>query len=254
MSNPHHHITRHGADELRELEAGRLSIGGGWQATEKLRRNSGSSFKLMCDFAQRDGAGAYTVLFSVQSDVNQIPPVVYADVTWFVQGAAHRTVSVQNGTSIQGVAEAVEVTVRDFKRQPTAASFEEYSATILVAKGNRGQFKQPPYFVPAFLDGTVYDLGFVIVPPAGSFGFAVPRDAGIISMFTTASWNDNSDNTPIGNTDLIVQQFGTSAFKQYSANNSDWVPVIPGLESVNFINNGTPVAGAVFSIAFGIDG
>lgn len=250
----HHRVTRHGADELRELEAGRLSVGGGWQATEKLRRNSGNSFKLMCDFAQKEGAGAYTVLFSIQSQEDQIPPVVYADVTWFVQGSAKRTISIQNGTTIQGVAEAVEVVVRDFKRQPTAPEFEEYTATILVAKGNRGVFKQPPYLVPAFLDGTVYDLGFVIVPPTSSFGFAVPRDAGIISMLTTAHWNDNTDTTAIDDTSFIVQQFGISSFKQYPANHMDWIPVIPGLESVNFINNGAPATGAVFSIAFGVDG
>ena len=236
-------------------EAGHLSKGGGWHSTEKFNEGSGKEKQVLaCDFSSREGAGPYTVMFSIPGLVpGAARPNIQADILWKVQGTIKRTVSVQNGTSVQGVAEAVSIVVRDVPMGPPSG--RTYSVTTLVAKGARGMFNNPPYLSPTLFEGATPRAGSIIVAPGANYSFNVPSDAGITSMFTTAGWNDSGIATPVGNSDLVVQQFGSNALKQYDARLNEWVPVIPNLQSVSFFNNNLAVvAGAVFSIAFGIDG
>jgi hypothetical protein len=243
------------------------SPGGGWQQTQKMKKGGGrSAFTVAADFTKPGinartklpvdppGAGAYTVQFGVSGfQAGAGRPYILADIVWMVGAGIKRTVSVQNGTSLTGVAEAVNVTVRD--ATPGAASAQTYSVTVLISKGNRGVFKQPPYLIPLIGTAPSQTIGHVFVPPSSSVTVDVPDDGGIISLNTNVAWNDSAIVAPILPGEAIVMQFGASALKKYDPRDQDWVPVVPNLESITLFNNnaGQP-AGLMYSIAYGIDG
>jgi hypothetical protein len=221
--------------------SGRLTIGG---------RNKG--IKLQKEFPRSE---VYTVAFSVQGFVEGAGnPNIVADINWKVAGNnVLRRISVMNGTAISGVAEAVEVRVRDESLSLTGRS---YVVNIMVAKGSRGENMQPPIYIPILTRSTGAEaVGNIIVAPNDVELVSVPVDIGIISVHTVATWNDASDPTPINNSDLVLRQFSSTGLKQYNAQNSGWVPIVSNIQSLNFFNNtAAPAAGAVFAIAYGIEG
>lgn len=224
----------------------------GWSKSGKLvQGNPNSRLTMQKTFPEPE---VYTVEFGVDGlQVGAAFPNTIADITWKVAGnQVRRRVTVMTGMGISAPAEAVDIRVSD----ASLGVGPNYTVTINVSKGPRGANVQPPIFVPVIesaASGTL--LGSIIVPPSSVDSFTVPTNIGIISMYTTAGWNDASDPTAIGNSDLVVQQFATAAFRQYFANNEMWVPILPNMMSVRFWNNvAAPAAGAVFGLTFGIEG
>lgn len=225
----------------------------GWSASGRLQiGNHAKGIKLQKKFPEPE---VYTVNFAVQGFIQGAGnPNIVADVTWKVAGNdVLRRLSVMNGTAISGVAEAVEVRIRD---QSLSLSGRQYVVSVMVAKGSRGENMQPPIFIPTLESSTGAEaIGNIIVAPNDVELVSVPVDIGIISVHCVAGWNDASDPTPINNSDLILRQFSSTGLKQYNAQNTGWVPIVSNIQSLNFFNNvAAPAAGAVFAVAYGIEG
>lgn len=223
----------------------------GWSNSGKLHPGSTKGVKLQKKFPEEN---VYTIQFAVTGLATGAIPNIVADIRWTVAGNfVKRRVSVLNGMALTGTAGAVDVVVRDASLSPSA---REYTVTIMVARGARGESMQPPIYSPIITaSGGAQGIGSIIVAPSSVETFTPPLDIGVISMFTTAAWNDLQDPTPINNSDLVVRQFSPSALRQYDARNAIWVPTIPNLTDLNFANNtAAPAGGAVFSVAFGIEG
>lgn len=223
----------------------------GWSNSGQLHEGSTKGIKLQKEFPEPN---VYTVQFAVAGLREGFTPNIIADIRWTVAGNfAKRRVSVLNGMAITGTAEAVDVVVRDASLTPGTLP---YTVSIMVARGARGESMQPPIYSPVFTSssgGTM--IGSIIIPPSSVEVLVVPQDIGIISMFSTAGWNDPTEPTPITGETFVVRQFSASALRQYDARNAIWVPTLPNLADLNlFNNNATVAAGAVFSVAFGIEG
>jgi hypothetical protein len=209
---------------------------------------------LQCKF---DDADNYTVQFKVSGRVlpiaGNINPV--ATVTWFLGGNnLSRKLSVYDGASITGCATNVTVTVADETDITDTSAQQDYVVTIMTAKGSRPATQQPPtysIYQAANAGPATKRLGNSFVLGGTSIVVPVPSNAGVISVFGTAS-------APNGHTyvegDLIIRQRNVTGLvvKQYDARNMGWVPISPQTVDIELINNST--IDTLMGLVWGIDG
>lgn len=202
-------------------------------------------------------ADTYTVQFSI------IPPApipsfgqtvnTLAIVRWKVQGQQmQRVVSVVNGTSISGLAEAVDVQVADYSGFMTNAfggpvnpPGRSYKVAASLTKGIRAATLVPPSL--ALSPGAV-------VPGVGLANFPVPPDAGVNCFYVTSV---SQGNTTIDLQDIIVSQFYGStnnfaASYPLAVDGNGWTPLFPGATNLSITTR--DAAGTFMNVIWGIDG
>lgn len=201
----------------------------------------------------------YTVQFRIGNYTAGRRVSATADITWTVEGnQIHRTISITNGTSISGVGQSVSISAYDNGHPVPLLPPDqfEYDLTINVAPGTRSPIQQPPVLVPWIQSpDTIWRPGTLVLPGLSGQNIFVPKDVGVISMFTTASTIPN----PIVLTEAnitVAQVLVATRLKQYDPRVEEWVPVSPQVDIVRF-ENFLPVAPAnvvMFSLTYGIDG
>jgi hypothetical protein len=186
----------------------------------------------------------YTVLFNLNAIT--VPPgtsraCARAQVSWRVAGnEARRLISVSDGTSITGTAEAVHV--RLFDNTLGAPGPQEYAGSILIAKGTRGSNKQPPYLA----------LNHATVIPGGNAVIAIPDDIGANSLFVSCGPSTLGTLVPDGS--ILVTVVGNFGITSYDPRNYDWVPLDPGAKTIVLTVAAAAGTNVEFAPYLGIDG
>lgn len=221
----------------------------GWSQSGTLRvrdsRNSGVGLQ-----AEFPVLGNYTVQFN-------IAPVAYttgggipshstarAEITWSVKGNfVRRVISVVDGSSITGTAEAVNVRLLDDSGPlPDPGEPRDYLGSIQVAYGTRGSNKQPPFL---FVATTSVDPGMSTIVP-------IPNDVGANSVFVGVG-SGLFEVLPDNSVQARLQRGATGNFF-YDPRYYDWVPLIGDSGDVELFVAGTVVNPVTFTVVLGIDG
>lgn len=192
--------------------------------------------------------GIYTVQFQISGRNMGLSPHTIAEISWRVAGnIVRRVISVNNGTSISAVCEGVSVLLKDDSKPITP---QTYDGVITVSHGSRGANEQPPIYNPLTTYAGNTFPGGILIPALTNAGVDVPVDAGVISVFTTAS----GFNDPVIFTEdkLQVQQLGASMTKCYDPRLPQWVPIGDGVSTLFFKNKSA--VDVFFGFTFGIDG
>ncbi len=225
----------------------------GWSASSKLTAGlPGIGPHLQVQFKDGKGvlkAGQYSVQFDVKSAGTDVPNPI-AEVIWKTQGnPVRRLISVVDGTTISGLAEAIAVNVSDNSEAITGFVYE---VTILVTPGARASNVVPPMYVP--IQSAGYP-GRYVVPSGLSRTVPIPQNAGITSVHITAS---SLTSPPILLTEatcwvtLNTASGGGTILKQYDPRFVDWVPVPPSASSLVLQN--ASAQSIIYGVAFGVDG
>jgi len=230
--------------------AGVQSSGGGWSTQKKLK--TGEPNQVGTLQASFPVAGNYTVEFAMDLteplSAVKIPPRAEATVTWSIEGnSVSRRISLGNGVSIQGAAEAISVSVKDSTILFPGDVPTEYTVTMQVAPGTRPTVSQPPTLVEnGGTNGKVQSL-----PAASSFILPVPQDAGPISLMVTAL-SLTSPQPIVG--DIQVRQLDSagSILKVYDPREYNFVPLSAGCQQIEVAN--ISAIDVLTSITYGIDG
>ena len=217
----------------------------GW--TELVKLTAGNSDRkggLQCDFPL---GGPHTVQFSVRgtSDAG-VGPNPIALVRWKVGNVVTRLMTVTNGATISGVAQAIEVLVYDDTRVVTGF---DYTVSINVVPGTRPTTASPPVYLPST---TVGAPGKFVVAAAGTATIEIPQDSGITAVYVTAY-----PATPavLDEGDLAVSQqlsVGPDTLKKYDPRFVGWVPVASSADQLVLHN--TSADSILFGVTFGVDG
>ncbi len=217
-----------------------------WGQQGQLTSGQAGIIQMGCELER---PGVVTVQFNVSGNggVSVLP---VATVFFKANGiSVQRQVSVGNGTSISGVAEAVTVQVQDQTNQffgtntPPATT---YNVAATVVPGVRAPTNQPPILMTP--------QGQLTVLPAGGSPLVVPipQNAGVASAFITAQ----NTAPPVTPASSVVANFLSSQVQiYYETPTGLWVPVAPGAQAIQIANyGGTGSAAAIVSCLFGIDG
>lgn len=203
-----------------------------------------------------DEAGAYTLSFSI------VPPIVAgivqnvradALISWSVAGnTVNRRITIGNGASISGVAEAVSVKIIDTSDPAFfGGSALMYTVGVTIAPGTRAAYNQPPTLLPS---PSVVGNGAQIQVFTGAVSLlTVPQNAGIISVHVSVG---SSLHEIIPDNSISVVQIATGAVlrKTYDPRATDWEPVDAGIIQLSLQNNMAGAGSVFFSVAFGVDG
>lgn len=151
---------------------------GGWSASGMLQANTSKAVLLQADFG---ASGPFTAQFSLDQsaalNVEALPFSVTAEINWKVEGNwVRRIITLQNGTSITGIAQAVSVTIRD----SGSINLGEYRVSVQVAPGIRGSVSSPPLFTPLTTISSIAAGSSITIP--------VPADHGIIGILLSAAY------------------------------------------------------------------
>ncbi len=231
----------------------------GWQQGGALRvafpPDPNRRVSLQADFTKsRQGAGLYTVQFQVSRPEDIVVPDVTADIFWKVEGGAvQRTVSVSDGTSISGVAQGVNVQVRDTTTAAPLGTRREYRVDIQVAPGTR------PTHIPPTLRGLHNSGGlnlYVTTLPAGTGNdttFLIPQNCGATSVYVYATTTGAAVNTA----DLIAfLNAGPGGVRgaYLVLNQSGFVALPAGVDRINVKARAAAAVDYGVGCLFGIDG
>lgn len=227
----------------------------GWSGSGRLRCNTQQtepppkSITLQANFG--DDVGMHTVQLWIDRppfDLNFPAFVVEAEalVTWSVAGnQISRRVTVGNGVSISGSAEAVHVSVFDKSvSAPGPPTDIEYDVTILVVKGQRAANVVPP---------TLYAGSFALAPGATT-NIAIPQDAGVTSVHVSAGDALFGGATYADGKCEVRQTRDIYTEKVYDCRDVDWEPVAPMATGIAITNRAGVGTSMRFSVTFGIDG
>jgi hypothetical protein len=172
-----------------------------------------------------------------------------ATISWKVEGNfVTRQISVQNGATISGTAQAIDVNLQDNTPNYGQTLNQPYQIGIQVTPGTRPVTNQPPLLM--FNDQQQVS----IAAAGGTKIFDIPQNAGVISMeIAGVGFAGGLAISP----NLLVQFFTNATFLKsyiYSGGEFDqFVPVPIGATEVLIVNqDATNVAD--FSLAWGIDG
>lgn len=209
------------------------------------------SFFSESDQRQRAG-GIYTVTFNIDTNgidsatgFNHVNPV--ATVYFSCEGnTVKRRLSVVNGTSISGVADHVEVRVRDASIRGLVEPPipKKYACTITIAPYTRADRGGVPCYLAvstpiAVLGGTTQDV-------------QVPADSGVTSSFIIAS-------PGVGGTPIVQQIRGAdglvvATYDPRSDATTGFIPLFPGVTAIRLGNTGGGATVVNYAVMFGIDG
>jgi len=192
-------------------------------------------------------AGTYTVQFSMVpiQTVGNAPNRATAEVLWMVDGnTIRREITVVPGASISGVAEGVQVNIRDSSTDFGAGGLgKRYRVSASVAPGVRASTTLPPRRL-----GTVE---FVSVAAGASTSQNIPPDAGIVSFLVLVN------GTAAALALVEVRQFSGVVGPIVDQNmqafaGMGFIPLFPGVDKVTVTNNGA--TGIIVQLIWGVDG
>jgi hypothetical protein len=227
--------------------AEKLNLGksGGWaQSGEMETQNADKQVSVQANFPV---AREYTVQFLVTPPaiVPNQPLTIQADITWTTNGnQIVRRVSVGNGVSVQGTAEAVKVTIRDLT--PVGGPKLPYTAGISVAPGGRASSALPP---------TLVDTTPHTVAAGANLLLSIPQNVGITSVYV-AVFAVTAANVPVAvpeNNLSVSQNHPTGPLKRYDPRLYEFVPMAPGATALQLFND-TAADFVTFFVTYGIDG
>lgn len=234
----------------------------GWsQSGTLLVGDPNRSVSLQADFTQGAFGQSYTAQFGLSKPTQQTYIRPWADITWKVAGnEVRRRVSVTDGLSVSGVAEAVSIRMYDTLRASGDGNVTmgtAYVASINLAPGNRPAQNQPPQWIPIDYTtgaGTLPSPGRIVVAGGESFSIIIPENIGAISVMATASVSSHSivpaDNVrmeQIGPASLVLRRTSVNEFATFT-------PLAPGAIALLLSNSIDPASDVGWSVAFGIDG
>jgi hypothetical protein len=219
----------------------------GWSKTGKLRTGlpQEQGLTMQAQFTQDiggSGAQYYTVQFSVKPPKTGFFEAV-ADVIWSVEGVdVRRKISIVNGATISGTAQAVKVSVVDTTDR-NVLPHEEYEVDIAVTPGVRPAQQQPPR-----LFGGVFSI-----PAEGpSINVPIPQDAGVISVNISAYRVPFTTPLALGDAmGLMGNAIPLSGFV-VKPEGDGWIPVPPGANNLELVNNSAFALG--YGVTWGIEG
>lgn len=207
-----------------------------------------------------ENPGEFTCQFGItvakNPTVTKMSNRARALIAWNVDGQpVQRLVSITNGTSVTGIADAVAVQIFDTTVVggfPNYNSNVPYIVTSSVAHGSRPSIQQPPsldLFDPA--------TGLAFTVTAGTNIFVpLPENIGAVSTFicvAPAPIAGVFQNTPILNQGAQVGQGQGGTLKLFDPQAyAKWVPLASGTDRLQLINNSA--FDIVFSVQLGIDG
>jgi len=215
------------------------------------RTDQSKTVSLQANFAQgKRGAGPYTIQFSIGPQLKfrllqgGNPTQAEATIDWSVEGnTIRRVVSVSNGMSVSGVAQAVRVVVNDTTLPNTPAQPGDYLVEITVAPGTRPGSNIFPTLMRA-VNSTLIGAGLTITIP-------IPEGIGISSISVPIA---SVPGGPIPDQGLQVKQGNTvpTDFVTYDPRTDQWVPLFPGATVIRLTNN--TAFQILAMVIFGIDG
>jgi hypothetical protein len=227
----------------------------GWSASGNLV--TGNKLKQVSIQADFPRAETYCLEFNkFSSNLNSNFPIrAEAFIKWSVEGnSVSRRVSLVNGITIQGVAQAVNVVIKDitFAASPAPIS---YDVSVQVTPGTRGSNKFPPFLSP--------QDGFnSLTPGIPTANIIVPQDAGAISLLIEACGVGGGgpfDFKPIPPGTLFVQMLQNLTIISVSewSGSSEIVPIIPGTDMIRLSSDFAAAPGLASiqtTTILGIDG
>lgn len=237
-----HEHTSHGGSRHKEGKTG------GWSNTIPLLTKNAKTGSFQCTFPT---AGYYTVQFGVQAPQTVGSLTVFsaiATITWKVEGnTVVRQVSVNNGVSVSGTGQGVNVIFADNTPDVGQPGQAPYSISVQVSPGARPSQNQPAIL----LLPNQYETE--IAPSTGSV-FDIPNNAGVISMEPAAVASDGAVVTQPHYEVIFVSV--AQAFKNYviaDGGPQGFLPVPPGATQM-FISNLSATDTLIFTPTWGIDG
>lgn len=228
----------------------------GWSASGTLiTGNPAQSISLQANFPH---AETYVIEFSKAGNpLSNLPIHSEALITWSVEGnSVTRRVSIANGTTVQGVAQAVRVVIIDSTGEAVgnvpAPNGTEYTVSVQVTPGSRGSNKLPPFYIPRL------NYFRLLTPVAPNVVLPVPQDAGIISFLVEAIGQSPLGFTPLKPGTLILNMIQNAVvINTVDAIESQIVPIVPGTEQIEMSMQPAfdPSLTAInFTLFYGIDG
>ncbi len=202
--------------------------------------------------------GSYTLLFNLdplQTNLNLAAIRAEAEIYWMVAGNnVRRKINIGDGTTISGVAQAVNVVVRDVTcNLPNAAGGFDYQVSIMAAPGVRATGGTPPTLSPFPNVDPVNIIPLITVGPGLiSAAILVPKGVGInavhvdvVDLVTGAVIPDQSA--------IVLQGQGGVTIRAYDPRAIDWCPLQPGTQTISFFNQSLATT-MIFYPIFGVDG
>lgn len=225
----------------------RPGASGGWSSTANMFTGDAKSVKLQAAFPQSE---YYTMQFGVTPPNTPGSQLIFsciAVITWKVEGNyVTRQISVTNGTSISGTAQAIDVALTDNTQNFGQTLNQPYQIGIQVVPGTRPTTNQPVILVlPGQNDQSL--------APNNIATFDVPQNSGVISVEVIGV----SDNVgvPEAPTIQVTLASASQSLKSYMVGltNTGFISVPPGAVQIA-IFNADQTNNAIYSIAWGIDG
>lgn len=209
---------------------------------------------LQADFPR---AETYVLEFNRENNVaSNLPIRASALITWSVEGnSVTRRISIQNGATIQGVAQAVRVVLFD-DTAPLPPSVvipngSAYTVSVQVTPGVRGSNQFPPFLLTT--EGQRRQL-------LGTAAIPVPQDAGAISLLLLAVMNPfGGPFAAVPNNGILIEQLLSGvdviAFSFFESS-SNLIPLLPGVDTIRLKPNLAlvPANDIEVTTIFGIDG
>ena len=228
---------------------------GGWSGSAKLvTGDTLRELSLQADFPR---AETYCLEFNkFSANLNSDFPIrAEAFIKWSVEGNwVTRRISIANGTTIQGVAQAVVVKVKDVTIGASPGPIE-YEVTAQVTPGTRGSNQFPPFLSP--VDGFNR-----LTPATPTAGIIIPQDAGAISVNVQAvgigaGGPFDFSTLPAGALFVTMQQNGVFiSMTEYTGPNTI-IPIVPGSDRILLSADFAVIPGYTAiqtTTMFGIDG
>lgn len=195
--------------------------------------------------------GQYTVQFEITQPPDATAPFgiifyVQALIKWKVYGQQlQRVITVVNGASITGVAEAVDVQLVDVTKDFTFVGLNNpYKVGATLSRGTRANVQQP---------AVLQEQKGVLLAHGVSVIFDMPSDAGVISRYITVVGVSGAINP----TDVVAQDIlpapSSDASQNYPLIQTGWVPMSSGAQGVQIVNNSSTES-VLVNVFWGIDG
>ena len=191
---------------------------GGWASTANMKTGAADIVRNQCDF---DKSEYYTVQLGVE------PPILgssfnifscLATISFKVEGNfVTRVISVTNGVSISGTAQAININLQDNTPVLGQPLNQPYKVGMQVVPGTRPTQNRPPILV--FLSQSDFT-----VAPTTTTTILIPNNAGVISMEFTGL----TESTPNSAPNAVIQFFSPAqGFKSYLIDNTNYQGFIP---------------------------
>jgi hypothetical protein len=249
---------------------------GGWGQSGRLIQ--GNARVVSAQFPLAQVAAEYTV----QIDMDAPPGTeAQAKVVFSVRGQTDvtRQMSVGQGVSVTGVADSINVQVRDYTTTayitPKTTSYPDpitglpitvtqgspYSVSISIAPGTRGPTQVwGPTLLPLsptnqpIAEQTLYYVGSVD-NPSGTLVVPIPQGVGVTSYLVLCNTRSSANPTPLASVQQMVSEpTGGPYSVATSQPNNGWTPIVNGANELLITNLQPGSVNQYCTVIFGIDG